>query len=91
MRVALFDFCKTLVKLNTLGEFVNFCLNNENLHIPNRNLKKFLIYIKPLLSRMKIYSSRQIEIKVLSGFTKDNLLKLGKEFYNLRKRDITQL
>jgi len=82
IKVALFDFCKTLVKLNTLNEFVNFCLNSKNLHIPNKKFKKILIYLKPVLSRMKICSSRQLEIKILSGFTKNNLLELGKEFYN---------
>jgi hypothetical protein len=40
IKVALFDFCKTLVKLNTLSEFVNFCLNSKNLHIPNKKFKK---------------------------------------------------
>jgi HAD superfamily hydrolase (TIGR01490 family) len=82
IKVALFDFCKTLVKLNTLSEFVNFCLNSKNLHIPNKKFKKILIYLKPVLSRMKICSSRQLEIKILSGFTKNKLLELGKEFYN---------
>jgi len=83
IKLALFDFCKTLVKLNTLSEFVNFCLSSESLYVPNKKSKKILVYLKPVLSRMRICSPRQLEMKVLSGFTKDNLFELGKEFYNI--------
>ena len=81
IKIGLFDFCKTLVKINTLSEFVKFCLDNKSSNVVDKNLKKILINIKPILARFRLCSSRQLEIKLLSGFTKDTLYRLGEEFY----------
>ena len=77
MKVAFFDFCKTIVKVNSLSEFVKYVLNKE----PNKYkfFKKILFnnrkYLKPLIL------PRKVEIFLLRGNTKNDLVSLSRNFF----------
>jgi HAD-superfamily subfamily IB hydrolase, TIGR01490 len=79
MEIAFFDFCNTLVKINTLSHFVDFVINDKRTsHI---NLRKWIFEKRGLLSMLRIYSSRKIEIKCLYGIRRELLEEYAEEYY----------
>jgi len=79
MEIAFFDFCNTLVKINTLSCFVDFVINDKK--ISDISIRKWIFEKRSLLSELKIYSSRKIELKCLSGLKRELLEEFGREFY----------
>jgi HAD superfamily hydrolase (TIGR01490 family) len=80
MEVAFFDFCGTLVKINTLGMFVDFTISDRRVGL--QKLRKILFNSRRILSKLKICSSRTIEIKCLSGISEEILEDIAKYFYH---------
>jgi HAD superfamily hydrolase (TIGR01490 family) len=79
MEIAFFDFCNTLVKINTLSRFVDFVINDKRTsHV---NLRKWMFEKRGLLSLLRICSGRKIELKCLYGIKRELLEEYGKEFY----------
>jgi phosphatidylglycerophosphatase C len=78
MEIAFFDFCNTLVKINTLSSFVNFVINDKR--VSCSNLRRWIFNKRGVLSKFKTYSSREIELKCLYGIKKGLLEEYGREF-----------
>jgi HAD superfamily hydrolase (TIGR01490 family) len=79
MEIAFFDFCNTLVKINTLSRFIDFVINDKRTsHI---NLRKLMFRKRGLLSLLRIYSSRKMEIRCLYGIKRELLEEYAREYY----------
>ena len=81
MKVAIFDFCKTLVSVNSLPLFVDFVLQNSR----NRfvyHIKRNILKNKKFISRFLNIKSRYIEIYVLKGYEKKFINEISKLFFN---------
>ncbi|MEM1577942.1 MAG: HAD family hydrolase [Candidatus Pacearchaeota archaeon] len=83
MKIAVFDFCKTLVNMNTLSSFVEFVLEKEK-NILIKIIKKFIFVNRKILNRIFFVKPRYIEIFLLRGYSKDFLASSAKEFINTK-------
>ena len=87
-KVALFDFCETLVNFQTADAFVEYvranCKDNKHMHKWN-NIRLFLIKTRiiPILSRLlpKISIHKRIVLYQLKGKTKIELSEYAQCFY----------
>lgn len=79
-KVAFFDFCNTIVKINTLSRFVDFTINYPAVN--HKNIRRFTFKSRRFLSKSRLFSSRAVELKCLSGIDKELLSKVGKDFYD---------
>lgn len=80
MKIAAFDFCKTIVNINTLNKFVEYVIEeDENLF--TKKIKKLILKNKKVFNRLFLTKSRTIEIALLKGYYKNFLEIKGKEFF----------
>jgi HAD superfamily hydrolase (TIGR01490 family) len=79
MEIAFFDFCNTLVKINTLSRFIEFVINDKR--TSHANLRRLMFEKRGLLSMLRIYSSRKMEIRCLYGIKRELLEEYAREYY----------
>jgi len=78
MKVAFFDFCGTIVTINTLSRFVDFVISDHR--VVHRHVRKQVFSMRRVLSTCGILSCRELELRCLAGVHRDLLEQLGRRF-----------
>lgn len=86
-----FDFCFTVVNLNTTFSFVDFCVSKGGLGL---KCKLFLIkIISKILLKFRLITSSQhskIRVSVLNGFEEYELMQLSRDFAYILNKNINE-
>lgn len=80
MKLAIFDFCRTLVKINSLPKFIEIVLDSTPNTLENR-VKRYIFHRRKILSKVFRVKSRYIEIRLLRGYDKDFIDIISKKFF----------
>lgn len=79
MEVAFFDFCKTIVNVNSLNLYVKYILNKQTSLVTY--FKRILFAERAFISKVFRTNPRYVEIYLLKGYSKEYLDNLAFQFF----------
>lgn len=83
MRLAIFDFCDTLVNFQTANEFCKYVLNKESrssLLMTDHFFEKYYFYRLFAKLGLSHFSQKKVLLRGLKGLTKSKLLLYGEQY-----------